>query len=126
MTPMIWVSFHFLPIGARLSADLPTETHGGRFGERSKTGDFTWLFPPELRGIVLFFHVEAGFQDLSSSVDALLGIRQAAALCQRGHPPSGEVGVLPRLRFAFKERFWITGNSLTIAYAPAPLGAVLA
>ena len=109
-TPKIWVSFHFPPTGACVSADLPTETHGGRFIEGSKTGDFTRVFWPKSREICVFFHVEEGFQPPIHQ-QTLLG---ACRLRCYG---------IPRLRCLCITCIRAapgTGNSHTIACAPRP------
>jgi len=90
-TPKIWVSFHFPPTGACVSADLPTETHGGRFIEGSKTGDFTRVFWPKSREIRVFSHVEEGFQPPTHQ-QTLLGACRLRTLVAS---PGCDASVLP-------------------------------
>jgi len=52
---------------------------------------------------------------------ALLGLRQASTLCQRGHTPLSDDVVLPVPGADLN-----TGNTHGIARAPAPLGAGMA
>jgi hypothetical protein len=86
---------------------------GGR-----KPGILRAYFRRKSTELAYFLTSEMDFTSPTPAEDALLGLRQASALCQRGHPPASDASVLPALR---QRPVQVEASK----YAPAPLGAGL-